>query len=69
MLKNFRMTQIHTGVFYGLSYFVVEVRKVFLSCSYLYEAISCFEARIFDEVCQLQSQLMPQSVDTKQCLL
>lgn len=44
---------------------MVEVRKVLLSCSYLYEAISCFEARIFDKVCQLQSQLMPQSVDTK----
>lgn len=35
MLKNFRMTQIHTWVFYGLSYFVVEV----VSCSC--HAVTC----------------------------
>ncbi len=48
---------------------MVQVHDMWLLCSYLYEAISCFEARIFNKFCQLQGQLMPQPVNKNSLLI
>lgn len=37
--------------------------SILSSMIYLYETISSFEAGIFNKVCHLQSQLMPQPVN------